>query len=251
MEDADWLDKLKLRVGYGAIGNQNIGLYAYSDRYSGKYYYAFSGAMADGYTQTSLGNDELKWETSRQLNAGIDIEVLKGTLGGSVDWYYKITDDMLVQESLPTSVGRNASRWVNNGSVLNTGVDVEMFYRRQFKDWGFDVTLNGGYLHNEVLRLDSPILGGLVNDGVYVTRTEVGHPIGSFYMYEMEGIFQNDVEVMMSPIQGTGIMPGDVKYRNIVEDTVIDGKDRTFVGSAIPTFTTGINLGLNYKGWDF
>ena len=251
MEDATWLDKLKLRIGYGAIGNQNIGLYAYSDRYSGKYYYAFGSGMADGYTQTSLGNDELKWETSRQLNAGIDIEVLKGTLGGSIDWYYKITDDMLVQESLPTSVGRNASRWVNNGSVLNTGVDLELFYRRQFKDWGFDVTLNGGYLHNEVLRLDSPILGGLVNDGVYVTRTEVGHPIGSFYMYEMEGIFQNDVEVMMSPIQGTGIKPGDVKYRNIVEDTVIDGKDRTFVGSAIPTFTTGINLGLNYKGWDF
>jgi len=251
MDDVDWLDKLKLRVGYGAIGNQNIGLYAYSDRYSGKYYYAYAGNIADGYAQTSLGNDELKWETSRQLNAGVDIEVLKGTLGGSIDWYYKITDDMLVQESLPTSVGHNASRWVNNGSVLNTGVDVEVFYRRQFKDWGFDVTLNGGYLHNEVLSLNAPILGGLVNDGVYATRTEVGHPIGSFYMYEMEGIFQNDVEIMMSPYQGAGIRPGDVKYRNVTEDNVIDGNDRTFVGSAIPTFTTGLNFAANYKGWDF
>ena len=250
MKDADWLSKLKLRVGYGAIGNQNIGLYAYSDRYSGKYYYAFANNLSDGYAQTTLGNNELKWETSRQFNAGVDMEVLQGSLGASVDYYYKITDDMLVQESLPTSVGKTSTPWVNNGSVLNTGVDVELYYRKQYRDWGFDVTLNGGYLHNEVLSLNSPILGGLVNDGAYVTRTEVGHPIGSFYMYKMEGIFQTDAEVMMSPIQGTGIKAGDVKYANINEDSVIDGKDRTFVGSSIPSFTTGLNLAANYKGFD-
>ena len=251
MEDLDWLSKLKLRVGYGAIGNQNIGLYAYSDRYSGKYYYAFGNGIADGYAQTTLGNSELKWETSRQFNAGLDMEFLQGSIGASVDWYYKITDDMLVQESLPTSVGNTATPWVNNGSVLNTGVDLEVFYRKQFKDWGFDITLNGGYLHNEVLKLNSPILGGLVNDGVQITRTEVGQPIGAFYMYEMEGIFQNDVEIMTSPMQGSGIKPGDVKYRNINGDNVIDGNDRTFVGSSIPKFTTGINLGVNWRGWDF
>ena len=251
MEDVDWLSKLKLRVGYGAIGNQNIGLYAYSDRYSGKQYYAFGSGIADGYAQTTLGNSELKWETSRQINAGLDVEFLQGSVGASVDWYYKITDDMLVQESLPTSVGNTATPWVNNGSVLNTGVDLEVFYRKQFKDWGFDVTLNGGYLHNEVIKLNSPILGGLVNDGVQITRTEVGHPIGAFYMYKMEGIFQNDVEIMTSPMQGSGIKPGDVKYSNINGDNVIDGNDRTFVGSSIPKFTTGLNLGVNWRGWDF
>ena len=250
MQGAKWLDKLKLRAGYGSIGNQDIGLYAYSDRYSGKYWYAFDGGMADGYAQTTLGNSELKWETSDQFNAGIDIEVLKGTLGGSIDYYYKVTRDMLVQESLPTSVGKTATPWVNNGSVLNTGVDIELFYRRQFRDWGFDITLNGGYLHNEVLSLNSPILGGLVNDGVYVTRTEVGHPIGSFYMYKMEGIFQTDAEVMLSPYQGNGIKAGDVKFADVNEDGVIDGKDRTFVGSAIPSFTAGLNLAFNWKGFD-
>lgn len=91
--------------------------------------------------------------------------------------------------------------------MLNTGVDIELFYRRQFRDWGFDITLNGGYLHNEVLSLNSPILGGLVNDGVYVTRTEVGHPIGSFYMYKMEGIFQTDAEVMLSLTRATVSRP--------------------------------------------
>lgn len=109
MQGAKWLDKLKLRAGYGSIGNQDIGLYAYSDRYSGKYWYAFDGGMADGYAQTTLGNSELKWETSDQFNAGIDIEVLKGTLGGSIDYYYKVTRDMLVQESLPISVGKTAT----------------------------------------------------------------------------------------------------------------------------------------------
>ncbi len=250
MEDATWLDKLKLRVGYGAIGNQNIDLYAYSDRYSGKYYYFFGGAR-DGYAQTSLGNTNLKWETSHQFNAGIDIEVLKGQLGGSVDWYYKVTDNMLVRESLPSSVGYASTPWINNGSVLNTGIDIELFYRRQFKDWGFDVTLNGGYLHNEVLSLVSPMIGGLVNDSVWATRTEVGHPIGSFYMYEMEGIFQDDMEILLHANQGADVKVGDVAYRDVVEDGVIDDKDRTFVGSAIPKFTAGLNFGLNWKGFDF
>lgn len=250
MKDVSLINKLKLRVGYGAIGNQNIGLYAYSDRYSGKYYYAFGNNLADGYTQTTLGNDELKWETSKQFNAGLDIELMEGSLGASLDYYYKVTEDMLVQESLPTSVGKTSTPWVNNGSVLNTGVDLEIFYRKQFKDWGFDIALNGGYLHNEVLSLNSPILGGLVNDGAYATRTEVGQPIGAFYMYKMEGIFQNDIEVITSPIQGVGIKPGDVKYANINGDSVIDGNDRTFVGSAIPTFTAGLNLAANWKGFD-
>lgn len=250
MKDVCLINKLKLRVGYGAIGNQNIGLYAYSDRYSGKYYYAFGNNLADGYTQTTLGNDELKWETSKQFNAGLDIELMEGSLGASLDYYYKVTEDMLVQESLPTSVGKTSTPWVNNGSVLNTGVDLEIFYRKQFKDWGFDIALNGGYLHNEVLSLNSPILGGLVNDGAYATRTEVGQPIGAFYMYKMEGIFQNDIEVITSPIQGVGIKPGDVKYANINGDSVIDGNDRTFVGSAIPTFTAGLNLAANWKGFD-
>lgn len=256
LKNVNWLEKLKLRVGYGAIGNQNIGLYAYSDRYSGKYYYAIGGGASDGYAQTSLGNDNLRWETSHQINAGIDWEILKGSLGGSVDWYYKVTDGMLVQESLPTSVGYSAAPWINNGSVLNTGVDVEVYYRKQYKDWGFDVTLNGGYLHNEVLSLESPMYGGLVNDGVYATRTEVGQPIGSFYMYQMDGIFQNDTEILLSAYQGSGVKPGDVRYADISgpegePDGVIDSYDRTFVGSAIPKFTTGLNIGANWKNLDF
>ncbi len=259
MEEEDFLkgleavNKLKIRAGYGAIGNQNIGLYAYNDRYTPNYYYALGTGVVNGYAQTALANENLKWETSNQVNVGVDYEGFNNTFGVSVDYYYKVTEDMLVQESVPLSVGNLSAPWVNNGSVLNTGVDIEMFYRRNFKDWGFDVTLNGGYLHNEVLSLNSPIQSGRVDSGVYATLTQVGHPIGSFYLYQMEGIFQSNTEIMLHANQGAAgtIVPGDVKYKDINNDGVIDEKDRTFCGSAIPKFTAGLNLALNYKNWDF
>ena len=247
------VDKLKIRAGYGAIGNQNIGLYAYSDRYTPNYYYAIGGGAVNGYAQTALANENLKWETSSQVNVGVDYEGFGNTFGVSLDYYYKVTKDMLVQESVPSSVGNLSAPWVNNGSVLNTGVDMEVFYRRNFRRWGFDVTLNGGYLHNEVLSLNAPIQSGRVDSGVYATLTEVGHPIGSFYLYKMEGIFQNETEIMLHANQGAAgsIVPGDVKYKDVNKDGVINEKDRTFCGSAIPKFTAGLNLGFNFDNWDF
>ena len=244
------ISKFKLRTGYGSIGNQNIGLYAYSDRYSPYYYYTFGGDTYNGYTQTTLGNEKLKWETSNQFNAGLDMDFMNGQYGFSLDYYHKLTSDMLVKAPLPPSVGNASTPWINSGNVLNTGVDLELFWRKNYKDGGFYLSLNGGFLHNEVTKLDAPILGGRVDTGVYATKTEVGQPIGSFYLYEMDGIFQNEIEVLTSAYQGNGIKPGDVKYVDQNDDNVIDANDRTFLGSAIPTFTTGLNLSGNYKGFD-
>jgi len=250
MKNFSNINKLKLRTGYGAIGNQNVGLYAYSDRYSSNYYYAFGGSSYNGYTQSTLGNAKLKWETNNQFNVGVDLEMYKGTFGASIDYFYKVTHNMLVQSALPLSVGDAATPWINTGSMLNTGVDVELFYRKNYKDGGFSITLNGGFLHNEVLSLESPILGGRVDTGVFATKTEVGHPIGSFYLYQMDGIFQNDAEVLTSAYQGKNIAAGDVKYKNMNKDNVIDANDRAYSGSSIPTFTTGLTLTGNYKGFD-
>lgn len=250
MKDLPNISKLKLRAGYGSIGNQNIDLYAYSDRYSPKYYYTFGGNSYNGYVQTTLGNTDLKWETSNQFNAGVDLELFKGTFGGSLDYFYKITSNMLVKAPLPPSIGNASTPWINSGNMLNTGVDLELFYRKNFKDGGFNITLNGGFLHNEVIKLDAPIPGGTVDTGVSATQTAVGHPIGSFYLYQMAGIFQNSLDVLTSAYQGKNIQPGDVKYVDQNHDGVIDAKDRVYVGSAIPTFTTGLNLSGNYKGFD-
>lgn len=251
MQDLREIHKLKLRAGYGSIGNQNIPLYAYADRYGYNYYYTFGGNSYNGYAQTQLGNADLKWETSNQFNIGADLEFLKGSLGVTLDYYYKVTHDMLLPASLPPSIGNASPFQINStGNVLNTGVDLEVFYRKNYRDGGFNIALNAGYLHNKVLKLDFPYFAGRVDTGVNATRTEEGHPIGSFYLYEMDGIFQNNIEVLTSAYQGNNIKPGDVKYVDQNEDNVIDAKDRTFLGSAIPTVTTGLNLAGNYKNFD-
>lgn len=251
MQNLKEIYKLKLRIGYGSIGNQNIPLYAYADRYGYNYYYTFGGKSYNGYAQTQLGNAELKWETSNQFNLGADLELLKGSLGITLDYYYKITNDMLLPASLPPSIGNASPFQINsNGNVLNSGVDLEVFYRKNYKNGGINIALNGGYLYNKVLKLDFPYFAGRVDTGVFATRTEERHPIGSFYLYEMDGIFQNELDVLTSAYQGNGIKPGDVKYVDQNKDNKIDAKDRTFLGSAIPTFTTGLNLAGNYKNFD-
>ena len=245
------INKLKLRTGYGSIGNQEVPLYSNLDRYASNYYYTFGGAAFNGYAQNSLGNADLKWETSNQFNVGVDLEMFKGSFGASLDYFYKITKDMLVPASFPPSIGNASAPYINsNGNVMNTGFDLELFYKKNYKDGGFNINLNGGFVQNKVLNIDAPYVGGIVDTGVYATKTDVGQPVGSFYLYQMAGIFQNQTDILTSAYQGKNIQPGDVKYVDQNNDNVIDSKDRIFMGSAIPTFTAGLNLSGNYKGFD-
>ncbi len=250
LKNVSWIENLKFRAGYGAIGNQEIGLYADKDRISPYYNYPFGGISNTGYAQSSLGNDNLKWETSYQYNAGIDAALWNGSFAFSLDYFYKVTEDMLVKASNPPSVGYATAAWINSGSVLNTGFEIEATYRGNKGEFEYSVGGNITLLHNEVLELDAPLYGGLVETGVYATKTEEGYPIGSFYMLEMEGIFQNEADVLLSPIQGTNIRPGDVKFRNQNAGSVIDSDDRVHLGSAIPKMFAGINLSANYKNFD-
>jgi TonB-linked SusC/RagA family outer membrane protein len=250
MKNIRAINKLKLRVGYGAIGNQNIGLYANSDRLGSLNYYSFGGNSYNGYAQTALGNNNLKWETSNQLNAGVDLELWNGSFGMSLDYYYKVTNNMLVQMPLPPSAGNASAPWINDGSVLNTGIDLELFYRKNYKHGGFNITFNGGFLHNDVLSLPAPIVGGRIDTGIYATQTVVGQPIGAFYLYKVAGIFQNEQDILTSAYQGSSIRAGDVKYVDVNHDGKIDASDRVYMGSAIPTFTTGLSLAGNYRNFD-
>jgi TonB-dependent starch-binding outer membrane protein SusC len=251
MKQADKINKLKLRVGYGAIGNQNIPLYSYLDRFTPNYYYVFGGNSYDGFAQSLLGNENLKWETSSQFNAGIDMEFFGNVFGITLDYYYKTTKDMLLPASLPPSSGKAGPPFLNStGNVLNTGVDMEIFYRRQFNDGGFNISLNAGYLYNQVRDLEFPYYGGRVDTGVYATKTETGYPIGSFFLYEMDGIFQNEMEVLTSAYQGKNVKPGDVKYVDQDGNNIIDANDRVYAGSSIPKVTTGLNISGDYKGVD-
>ena len=250
MKSIKAINLLKLRAGWGAVGNQNIALYAYTDKYTPYSNYPFGGNPSVGYIQSQLGNEKLKWETSNQFNLGLDMAFAKGEYGFSVDYYNKKSSDMLVRAPLPPSIGNASPYWVNAGKVLNEGVDVELFVRKQYKGMGFSASLNWGYLNNEVLELDAPIQAGRVDNGVFAKYIEKGYSIGSFYLYQMDGIFQNEEEIVKSAYQGSNVKPGDVKYKDLNNDGVIDEKDRSHVGSSIPKQTLGLNLQGNYKNWD-
>lgn len=250
LADVDWITNLKLRVGYGAIGNQDIGLYANVDRMSPNYNYPYGGVSNIGYAQSALGNENLIWETSYQYNAGVDLETWKGALSVSLDYFYKVTENMLVHAPIPPSVGYASAAWINSGSVLNTGVELEAEYKQNKRDWGYSIGGNVTYLHNEVLAIDAPAFNGRVESGITCTKTDVGQPIGSFYLLEMEGIFQNETEILLSAVQGNNIKPGDVKFKDQNGDSKIDEADRVYLGSAIPKLAGGVNFSVNYHNFD-
>jgi len=250
LSDVSFITQLKLRAGYGVIGNQAIGNYAYSDQLQPKYNYPFTSTPSDGYAITQLGNNQVKWESSKQFNAGIDFELNKGIIYGSLDFYNKLTSDMLVKQPNPPSVGYASPSWVNNGEILNQGIELQLGVQKTIRDFGFNITGNGAIIHNEVKKFNGFLPAGTIGSGNYVTRSEVGYPVGSFYMYEMAGIFQSQLDITTSAYQGNNIHPGDVKYKDLNGDGVINEKDRAHVGSPIPKFTGGLNIGLNYKNFD-
>lgn len=250
-----WIDRLLLRTGYGVIGNQEILNYAFSDAYGVNYNYPFGNAANVGYAVSQLGNTNIKWESSNQFNAGVDLTIWGGKISVSVDYFNKITDNLLVKQPIALSAGLAQPPYVNNGKIQNQGVELSLNYTSKIRNFNYSISPNVALLHNEVLSVVSPIAGGQYGSQ-YVTSTDKGHPVGSFYMYEMEGIFQNQTDIFTHALQSSAttgpsrIQPGDVKFRDQNSDGIIDGKDRAFVGSAIPKVTGGLNITLGYKGWD-
>ncbi len=243
------VNKLLLRAGYGSIGNQEIGNYAYNDRIGPNYNYAFGNTEGYGYAVSNLGNSRVKWETSNQINAGLDLEILDGSLMFSIDYFNKTTEDLLVKQPLASSAGAAEAPWVNNGKILNRGIEIALSYANNIGDFNYSVSANGASLYNEVLEVDAPITGGAIGSD-RITRTEVGHPIGSFFLYEMEGVFQDEGEIFTHAYQGSNISPGDVMYKDNDKNGIIDADDRVHVGSPIPKLTAGLNISLQYKNFD-
>ena len=246
------VSKMKLRASYGQLGNQNIGDYPWASIVSntGNYVLGSSPAPVQGYSVSSLGNPNVKWETSTQADAGLDIGIWKDRLSLSIDYFDKINNNMLVAVPLPMIGGSANAPFINDGSVQNQGFEFDLHYSNNARKLKYELSANLATIQNKVLSIPVPIQGGRIDDGVYATLTTTGHPIGSFYGYQMAGIFQNKDDIFKSAYQGPGVRPGDVKYKDINGDGVIDAKDRTFLGSAIPKFTYGASLSLSYANFD-
>ncbi|MDF1572948.1 MAG: TonB-dependent receptor [Bacteroidales bacterium] len=254
---------LKIRTSYGKLGNQEIGDYPWATIISGGYDYPFGGQaqrLENGYTISAQGNDEVKWETTDQFDVGLDLRMFKNKLIFNADYFYKVTSDMLIPYPAPAIGGSASYPWVNAGSVENKGFELELGYQNRSENFSYEVYGNFAKVRNEVLSLSGedakPIIGGEVDNNTFVTVTGVGQPIGTFYVYQMEGIFQTPTEILTHAYQGPNIKPGDVKYEDIsgpdgVPDGTIDAYDRVYAGSAIPDFTYGFTVNLEYRNFDF
>lgn len=250
-----WLSDGKIRASYGHIGNQNIGGGAYMSTWGStiydRYNFGSPSTAVIGAGVTSVGNPELMWETSRQFDVGLDLSFFNSSLDFVVDYFVKNIDNMLMQEPQPTTLGLISYPYANVGSMKNEGWEFGINYRKGFGDWFLTASANISTYKNKVKSLGNgdAIYGYAYNKNV-VTKTEVGKPVGYFYGYVTNGIFQNAEQVEGSPQRETAV-PGDVRYKDLNNDDVIDDKDRTMIGSPWPDFVYGITLGAAWKGFDF
>lgn len=260
MEDIDWLSQGKLRLGWGEIGNQTIPGGAYLNTFGDGGYYIFGDKntiLSGGRTQ--VGNADLKWETTKQFDVGFDLAFFDSSFRASFDYFDRKTEDMLVQVPSPSALGFPNDPWVNAGSISNKGVEVTLMYDGKIgKEFTYHINGNVSTYRNKVLDLgsDSNIPGKGIHLGYYsYTMTEVGMPIGYYYGYQTDGVFQTQEEIDNYVNNGQVVMPnakpGDLKFVDLNKDGKLGEEDRTMVGNPHPDFTFGLTLGAEYKGFDF
>ncbi|MDY3847220.1 MAG: TonB-dependent receptor [Prevotella sp.] len=266
------LDFLKLRAGWGQNGNKNISAFQYEAAFA---YDAFSnysfGNTKDtpvrGASLSRLANADLTWETSEQLNIGLDARFFGGKLSFNADWYKKKTKDLLVAVPVSPTTGFS-SQLKNAGTVENTGIEVALNWQDQIgKDFKYNIGYNIAYNKNEVTEVNSPQKynnGGsdLLAQGTgYMARFEEGHPIGYFWGYKTAGVIQNaeDLAAYTATLkdgdpanshQGSGLKVGDLKFVDFNGDGIVNDDDKTDLGNPTPDVTMGITLGASYKGFD-
>lgn len=271
MQNQTVLTDLKIRGGYGEMGNSNN--VNASNRFTlfaqglGASSYAIDGSngSADiGFFQNRIGTESAFWETSVTTNIGFDATLFGGKIDFIMDVWRKETEDLLVQLPLPDVNGNAAAPFVNVGSMLNEGIDAQIVYRDKISsDFGFELTVNGAFLNNEITKFtdDSDFFGSGGSRIVgQIVRNEVGRPLSSFFGYQVVGLFQSQEEVDGAPAQD-GAAPGRFRFEDNngrddegnltgMPDGVITEADRTFLGSAVPDFTGGLNLKLTYRNFD-
>ncbi len=252
--NSDLASFLKLRASWGQNGNDKIGDYSFTTIvYSGQSYTFGTGEIiTNGNAPLEASNPDLKWETSIQTNVGIDLELLEGKVGFTGDYYIKRTKDMLSRVPIPTVVGVR-SPFQNVGTMENRGLELSLQYRDRAGAFRYSIGGNVSFISTEVISLGKggePITTGNVFSAGNVSRTEVGHPIASFYGYVTDGIFQNTEEIAAHAFQNEGTSPGDIRFRDLNADGIINENDRTFIGDPTPDIIYGLTADVEFLGFD-
>lgn len=250
LESFEKLDNLKIRVGYGSVGNQEIGFYSYFANVG-----AVTAVQGDNivtaFAPSNIPNPDVRWESSFQTNFGIDLGLFNNRVEIIADYYTRRADGNLLPALLPATAGGLGAPIVNIGEIINDGFEITINTQNTTGKLDWSTSFNFSKSTNEVLNLGSN--GSLVAtvEGIPVTRTEVGLPIGQFYGYQVEGIFQEPGDVTEAPFQSIDTRAGDIQFRDINNDGVIDAADQTFIGNPLPDFTANISNRISYKGVDF
>ncbi len=263
-QNVDVINFLKIRGGWGTLGNQNIDDYAAYTNVVYNYNYTLgefpNQRTVAGGAPNSIGNTNLKWEETVMTNIGLDMNMWQNKFTLNLDYFIRKTSDMLVEVPIPLVTGVSRAPFVNGGGVENSGLEINLGFKEKRGDFSYHVSGNISFLKNRVTVLPSDIPGGAFRATSYCNLTQEGQSIASFYGYVTDGYWQNQEEIdaanaaAQEAAGDDGVYydsrftsPGDIKFKDLSGDGRVNADDRDFIGSPHPDMTYGINIDLQYK----
>lgn len=264
MSNVEFINFLKLRASWGILGSDKIPNYGYIGQLDGEGVYVLDNALTYGVAMGRLPNPSIKWEQSDQIDFGFDMTFLNERMDITADYFSKTTKDLLIADIpvsgiLGTEAPGASSPIINAGTVVNSGVEFSIGLKGPaVENFSYRINYNVTYLQNEVTQVNNGvgyIQGGSFGVGqAYPARMQEGFPMGYFYGYKTDGIFQTQAEVDAHPSQkdlGSEAAPGDIRFVDVNGDGVLDENDKTNIGDPIPDFIMGLNLSMNIRNFDF
>jgi TonB-linked SusC/RagA family outer membrane protein len=257
------ITELKIRASYGSLGVNNVGPFDWQSLINLNSTYPFNNTNQGGAYFNSLPNNELSWEKTQMTNFGIDVGLFDNKLTFTAEYFQRKVDDLLLRVPLAPSMGYSVDYLGNVGKMENSGFELQAGYNKQSGNLMFNATANFGIVRNKVTDLYVPgntIFAGSNADfgGFNITKTEAGHSVQGFYGWVVDGLFQSQAEIDAanaidgdpgSPYQSQAA-PGDIRFKDLDGNGVIDESDRTYIGSFLPDFTYGLNLTASYRNFD-
>ena len=266
MQNIEWLSLGKLRIGWGQLGNNRIDEMSRYTLLNTQYNYPYgigNHILYPGITATTIGNPDIHWEKTETLNLGLDLSFFKNRLNIGFELFNKLTTDMLLRVPVMLSAGLDDAPMTNAGSVRNRGLELSVNHKNNIGKFKYEVGFNVSYIKNKVISLgtgNEPIYGAWLEESSildFATKTAVGKPIGSFFGYVTDGIFNTYEEVKASAQCDYGkndfeqtTRPGDFRFKDLNGDGRITAEDRTYLGSPLPDFVFGIPLSFSYANFD-
>jgi TonB-linked SusC/RagA family outer membrane protein len=256
------ISELKIRGSYGLLGNIP-GNYLWQSTINTNTNAVLGGQIVQGAYFDRLGNKDLEWEITKMTNIGLDLGLLNGRVNFTAEYYSRRSDNLILNVPLVPSQGYSNSTIANIGDMTNSGLEFMLGYKKTQGDFKLDVSANVSTINNKVNKLsteNSTIYSGSSADygGFDITRTEAGHPLQSFYGWQVDGVFQNESEIADAPVQTSGKVdepgkrtaPGDIRFKDLNGDGRITPDDRTYLGSFLPDILYGLNLSADYRNFD-